>query len=750
MPAPTDVTAADLGFFGRLGSFCARHGASVLITWVALATAFGISAALWGGELVNDFKIPGAGSQKAQDLLAETFPQAAGNSAQLVFAAKTGTLEDPDAQKAVQQALTSASKVEDVIAVGNPYTQQSALLNKAGTVAMVNVQFSVQSFEVSQDQISQLEDGATDAVAGTPVEVNFTGAVITNNVKADDDTSELIGIAVAVIILIVILGSVVSAVIPIVMAMIAVFVGLAFVQLEADLTNLNTITPTLATMLGLGVGIDYSLFILTRFRQALENGFEPTEAAGVAVATAGRAVAFAGVTVIISLASLAVFGLDFITVLGLGAGSAVIVAVIAANTLLPAALGLLGHRANALRMPWGRRPGAPPGDPEKAPLGRWAALIGRWRWVAAGLGLIILIVLALPVAKAQLGAADAGTYPKGETERIAYDQIATAFGPGVNGPLLIAVNQSQDPGLADRIAQAVAKEDGVASVAPPSLNQAGTTAAISVVPTTSPQSTDTSDLVDRLRDDVIPPILGDADAEAYVGGVTAAFDDIAAQVGERLPWFLLCVVGIIFLILMTAFRSLAVGVTSGVAMLLSAMATFGVLIAVFQFGWGLELVGLDKTGPIESYLPPVVFAILFGLSTDYQVFLLSRIREDVVRGEEPRRAIVLGLGQIGTVIVAAALIMTAVFFSFLLNDQRAVKEFGLSLGASILIDAFIIRLTIMPAVAHILGHRMWWLPRWLDRVLPHLDIEPPVTGGKPVPRLPDSGPEGPAGSTGTA
>jgi RND superfamily putative drug exporter len=391
-------------------------------------------------------------------------------------------------------------------------------------------------------------------------------------------------------------------------------------------------------------------------------------------------------------------------------------------------LGLLGHRVNSLPLPHFRERTSYETESGTA----WGRLVTRRAVVFAPLSLIILIVLAIPVLFVDLGASDAGTYPKGQTSRIAYDQIATAFGPGFNGPLLVAVDQSADPSVTDDLAQAIAATDGVAAVQTPLVNDQGTTAALTVIPTTSPQSSDTEDLVKDLRDDVIPGVIGDKDASAYVGGVTAAFGDIASRIADRLGWFLLAVCGIVLLILMTSFRSVPVGVKTALTMLLSAMATFGVVIAVFQFGWGLELIGLDQTGPITSYLPPIVFAILFGLSMDYELFLVSRIREEYARGAGARPAIIRGMGAIGKVVVSAALIMATVFLSFLITDNSLVKEFGLALGVAVLIDAFIVRLTLVPAVMYLMGERMWWMPRWLDRVLPPLNIEPPMREESPA------------------
>ncbi len=718
-PAPVDLGA--LGVLGRWGRFCFRHRWPVVGVWIVVIAVLATSASLFGGSLSNAVEIPGTDSQRGQDLLDETFPQVAGNAATLVFAARTGTLADPASQQAVQAALQGAGEIDGVVSVGNPYQQQGGLINAAQTVAFSNVQFAQQSFDVPQSAIDALESEANAAVAGTPVEVNFTGPVITNNITPDDSLSEIIGLTVALVILLIMLGSAVAAIVPIAMAMVALVAGLSLVYLEADFVNLNTITPTLAIMLGLGVGIDYSLFLITRYRQELAAGREVVDAVAIATATGGRAVIFAGTMVVLSVASLVVFGLSWMTLIGVGAAVTVVTAVIAANSLVPAALSILGHHVNSLPLPHFRQPRE---DDDGGAIGAWGRLVTRRSLIFGPLALVVLLVLALPVFWVQLGASDAGTYPKGQTERTAYDQISTAFGPGFNGPLVVSINQSADPQVTERIASAIQGTDGVATVQAPLVNQQQTTAVLSVIPTSSPQSRDTVDLVDTLRNDVIPGAIGGADASAFVGGTTAAFDDIAARILDRLAWFVLLAGGIVLVILTTAFRSLSVGVKAFATMLLSAMASFGVLIAVFQFGWGLELIGLDQTGPITSYLPPIVFAILFGLSMDYEVFLVSRIREEFVRGASAPDAITQGVARIGKVVVAAALIMTSVFLSFLLSDSSLVKQFGLALGASILIDAFIVRLTLVPAVMHLMGERMWWIPRWLDRILPPLTIEP--------------------------
>ena len=429
----------------------------------------------------------------------------------------------------------------------------------------------------------------------------------------------------------------------------------------------------------------------------------------------------------ISVSALAVIGLDFITKLGLGAAITVVTAVAAATTLLPAILSLLGHRIDRGRLPFTRPPDDSPAALERTFVARWGRFVTRHALACLLSAVTILVILMLPVLGVQLGSSDAGSNPPTSTSRQAYDLLAEGFGAGFNGPLLVTVDHSEAPGTADRVATALRDVPGVASVADPVVNAAGDTAIVTVFPTTSPQSPETQELVRDLRDDVVPGILGDAPAQVFVGGQTAAFDDIAERIGERLPLFLLVVIGITFVLLSMAFRSVVVAIKASITTLMSALASFGILIAVFQWGWLNGLIGLDRTGPIESFLPVIVFAILFGLSMDYEVFLVSRIREEYVHGAGARPAITRGIAAIGRVVVAAALIMSVVFLSFLLGEDRLIKEFGLALGMAILIDAFVVRLVVVPAIMHLMDERMWYIPRWLDRVLPRLTIEPPTT-----------------------
>jgi RND superfamily putative drug exporter len=499
---------------------------------------------------------------------------------------------------------------------------------------------------------------------------------------------------------------------------------MSLLMLGARFTEFNEVTPILAVMIGLGVGIDYSLFIVTRFRQALGEGQTSREAAITATTTAGRAVLFAGLTVAVSISGLAVVGIPFVTNLGVGAAMTVVGAVITAVTLLPALLSLLGHRIDWGRLPTRGRDRSASEGGKPGVFDRWGGFIARHPKTLALAALSAVLVLAIPATDQRLGTADAGTNPQDTTTRKAYDLLAEGFGPGFNGPLLVAVDQADDPHAAEELAAAIAEDPGVATVVPPLVNEAGDTAQIPVILTSSPQSEETAETLDRLRTEVIPDALEGSSAEAYVGGATASYEDIASKIGDRMGWFLLYIVGITFLILAMAFRSVVVAAKAAATTMLSAAAAFGALTAVFEWGWLSSWIGLDVTGPTESFIPMMVLSILFGLSMDYEVFLVSRVREEYVRGGNARAAVRAGVGAIGKVIVAAGIIMGVVFWAFVLSDDRTVKAFGLGLGVAILVDALIVRMVLVPAVMHLLGRHAWYIPRWLDRLLPAITIEP--------------------------
>jgi RND superfamily putative drug exporter len=722
------------GALARLGRSVAWHPWRAIAAWILAAVLIVGASVTVGGRLVDEFSIPDSDAQRALDLLQQRFPARAGDSATLVFAVQDGRLDAGAARQAVARAVSAAARVPHVEGVGKPFAEEGGGLSPDGRIAYADVQFSETAWEVPKQDVERLEAAVRGAVEDSGVQAEFTGQVIAAEETPETGTSELLGLLAAVVILIVVFGSVVAMGLPILLALLSVGLGLAVLLIAARFTSFNTITPTLATMIGLGVGIDYALFIVTRFRQALHDGLAPREAAAEATATAGRAVIFAGLTVAISISALAVIGLDFITKLGFGAAISVVTAVAAAVTLLPAVLSLLGHRIDRGKVPFVRQPDDSYDARQRSLPARWGRFVTRHARVVAVAAVLGLVALSLPaLGWVHLGSSDAGSNPTSTTTRRAYDLLAEGFGPGFNGPLLVSVDQRRAPDAADRLAAALRDEPGIASVDAPILNEAKDTAQVIVYPTTAPDSESTSKLVDRLRDDTVPKALAGTGATAYVGGATATFEDIASRILGRFPLFLLVAVGITFLILSMAFRSITIAVKASITTVLSALAAFGILVAVFQLGWGGGLIGLDSTGPIESFLPVIVFSILFGLSMDYEVFLVSRIREEYVQGDAPRPAIIDGMGAIGRVVMAAAAIMAVVFFSFVLGPERTIKEFGVALGAAIVIDAFLVRLTLVPAVMWLLDRRAWYMPAWLDRILPRLTIEPPVS----EPRLPE-------------
>ncbi len=539
---------------------------------------------------------------------------------------------------------------------------------------------------------------------------------------------ELLGLFAALIVLLVVFRTFTAMAIPILLALTALGTAFLLLFILAGLTDINTITPLLVSMIGLGVGIDYSLFIVTRFRQLLHEGLSPADAAAEAGASAGRAVLFAGLTVAISVTGLAFFGLDFVTKLGIGSALGVLTTVLIANSLLIAVLAKLGHKVDRLKVPFLRPLDDSEAAREKTPIARWGRFVTANAKIVFPAVLVLVLALAATSGLVRLGASDQGTQPKEQTARRAYDLLADGFGPGFNGPIPIVVDVNGDAQAPEKIYDGVKGLEGVASAGEPQFNDEKSVAIVFVTPTSAPQDEKTDQLVDRLRDDVVPVATEGGDAVAYVSGQTAAFKDIGERIMERLPLFLLYIIGVTFIVLAMAFRSIVISLTAAITTILSAFVGFGVLTLVVQEGHLLGLTGLDRTGPIETFVPPIAFAILFGLSMDYMVFLMSRIREEHVHGLATRDAIDHGIAAIGRVIVAAALIMGTVFAAFILTPDRISKEFGLLLAFAILTDALIIRMTLVPAFFTLLGEKTWYMPGWLDRILPDITIESPHEG----------------------
>jgi putative drug exporter of the RND superfamily len=724
------------GALSRWMNAMAAHPWRVIVGWIGIFAALIVLVGVVGGDLRDEFEIPGSETQKATDLIEAEFASEQGGVLNVVFAAPEGQrLDTPERKAAVQEAIARLRsddfkpKGEDagLESVGNPFSENTFSDN--GRIAYAEAQFSETIEDEDRDAVVAVEDAVRETVEPAGVTVEYNGEA--EFPPVEQGTSEVLGLLAAILVLLVVFRTFVATSIPIALALTAVATAFFLLFILAGITDVNTITPILVSMIGLGVGIDYSLFIVTRFRQLLHDGLSPREAAAEAGASAGRAVLFAGLTVAISVSGLAFFGLDFVTKLGVGSALGVLTTVLIANSLLIAVLAKLGHKVDRLKVPFLR----PIDDSEAA---REKTLVARWgRFVTAhprgvfGVTLLVVLALASTSALVRLGAADQGTQPKQQTSRKAYDLLAEGFGPGFNGPIPIVVDVNGNEETPRRIYNSVRSLDGVASASEPQFNDEETVAIVFVTPDSAPQDEATDNLVDRVRGEVVPAATKGSSAVAYVSGQTAAFKDIADRIIERLPLFLLFIVGVTFIVLAMAFRSIVISTTAAVTTILSAFVGFGVLTLVVQEGHLLGLTGLDRTGPIETFVPPIAFAILFGLSMDYMVFLMSRIREEHVNGLTTKPAIEHGIAAIGRVVVAAALIMGTVFAAFILSADRIPKEFGLLLAVAIMTDALIVRMTLVPAFLMMLGEKAWYMPRWLDRLLPNITIEPPQDGEAP-------------------
>jgi RND superfamily putative drug exporter len=727
------------GALARWARARATHPWRVVFTWIGIIVLLVVLVATVGGQLRDKFEIPGSDTQKAVDLIESQFSSEQGAVLNIVFAAPPGQrLDTPQRKAAVEKAIAElrtkpfkpAKDRAGLTSVDDPF--KPATFSKSGRIAYSEAQFDQTIEDKDRPSVVAVEDAVRKAVAPAGVTVEYNGEAEFPPIK--QGTSEALGLLAALIVLLIVFRTFVATLIPILLAITAVATAFLLLFILAGLTDINTITPILVSMIGLGVGIDYSLFIVTRFRQLLHDGLSPRDAAAEAGASAGRAVIFAGLTVAISVTGLAFFGLDFVTKLGIGASLGVLTTVLIANSLLLAVLALLGHKIDRLKVPFLR----PIDDSEEArqqtPIARYGRFVTRNARVVFPVVLLVVLGLAATSSLVRLGAADQGTQPKAQTARRAYDLLAEGFGPGFNGPIPIVVDVNGDGQAPKRVYDRVQGLKDVASVDKPQFNKKKTVAIVFVTPSSAPQDQATDDLVARLRSDVVPAATAGGDAVAYVSGQTAAFKDIADRILQRLPLFLLYIIGVTFIVLAMAFRSIVISLTAAITTILSAFVGFGVLTLVVQEGHLLGLTGLDRTGPIETFVPPIAFAILFGLSMDYMVFLMSRIREEHVHGLATRYAVEQGIAAIGRVIVAAALIMGTVFAAFILSADRIPKEFGLLLAVAILTDALIIRMTLVPALLTLLGERSWYIPGWLDRLLPDITIEPPHEGEEPVPR----------------
>ena len=709
----------------HVGRFAFSRRWLVIFVWIALLGGVALGAQQLSGTTSEAFTIPGTESQQALDLLEERTGTSVDNgTARVVFRADGAIADTPAARHAVESAVTEMSRLPHVTSASNPF--ETGAVSADGSTAIATVTYDVQAAELTQTDQDQLFE-AGDQASSAGLAVDYGGDA--SQEKVGQSPAEAIGIAVAALVLVITFGSLLAAGLPLVTALVGVAIGMMGVAIASGFTDVSSSTGTLATMLGLAVGIDYALFIVSRYRQELAQGHRGAEAAGRAVGTAGSAVLFAGATVVIALAALVVVGIPFLATMGLAAAGTVLVSVLIALTLLPALLSLLGHRVHGRRDDAAATSGRPKGGE------RWGRFVVRRRVplllaTVAGLG-----ILALPATDLQLGMPSDASADPGTTQRAAYDEISAAFGPGSNGPLVVVADLvgAADPANAvAQIQQDLAAVDGVASVTPAQLDQVGDTAVYTVIPTTGPNDEATVDLVHRLRDDASAWNAATG-ASVFVTGATAIAIDVSDQLSDALLPYLLLVVGLALVLLVLVFRSVLVPIKATAGFLLSLFATFGAVVAVFQWGWLSELIGLQTTGPVLSFLPILLVGVLFGLAMDYEVFLVTRMREAFVHGAATDEAVVDGFRHSSRVVVAAAIIMASVFAGFIFSSEAVVKSMGFALAVGVLIDAFLIRMLVGPALMSLMGSRTWALPRWLDRITPSVDVEGESLTRRPAP-----------------
>ncbi|MFF7470713.1 MMPL family transporter [Streptomyces sp. NPDC008092] len=710
-------------FLYKLGRFAFRRRHFVALIWVALLTLAGVGAASAPAAGSTSFSIPGTEAQKAFDLLDQRFPGSSsdGATARVVFKAPAGEKMTDKLNKAtVKKTVKELADGSEVTSVSDPYKQHA--VSKDGTVAYASVRYDVSGTELKDSSRDALETAAHDAQkAGLTVEVG--GDALQSGADAGG-AGEVIGLAIAAVVLVITLGSLVAAGLPLLTAIIGVGIGVSTITALAKALDLGDTTSTLALMIGLAVGIDYALFIVSRYRSELAEGRDREEAVGRAAGTAGSAVVFAGLTVVIALAGLSVVGVPMLTKMGLAAAGTVVVSVLIALTMIPAMLGYAGRKVRAAGEK--RRTHAHATPKEKPGLGaRWASFVVRRPAVVLLLGVVGLGAIALPATQLELGLPDDGSQPTSTTQRRAYDLLSEGFGPGFNGPLMIVVDakDSDTPkAAATRVADDIKGLKDVVTVTPAAFNKAGDTATITVIPDSKPSSVQTEDLVHAIRDQGAD-VKADTGARVLVTGTTAMNIDFSQKLNDALVPYLALVVGLAFLLLIAVFRSILVPLKAALGFLLSVLAALGAVVAVFQWGWLGGLLGVEQTGPIMSMMPIFMVGVVFGLAMDYEVFLVTRMREAYVHGETPGQAVVTGFRHSARVVAAAAIIMISVFSGFITSSESMIKMIGFGLAIAVFFDAFVVRMAIVPAVLALLGKRAWWLPKWLDRALPNVDVE---------------------------
>ena len=756
------------GLLERWARTAVNHRWAVLTVWLVIFAGLGVTAYTSGGTFNDSISIPSSGSENAQNVLDSRFPARSGDTAQLVFEAEgSQDIQSPEIRNQVERTLTSAEALPGVSSIRSPYEPPAGAtapqqggsesgsesgsrggsqgaappglpgdvspdrlpeqISDDGKIAYATVQYDQEAGDISKSAVDDLLELSADANTEN-LRVEVGGPVVSTAETATPGRSEIVGVVAAIIILLAAFGAVAVMGLSIVTGVAGVGAGVLGLLIFASLTDVPTVAPAFALMIGLGVGIDYALFVTARYRENLRQGPSVVEATAGAVDTAGRAVLVAGTTVIIALLGMFAVGVPFVSALGFAAVITVAFTMLVATSLLPSLFGFVGSFIERFRVPTVGGGSGGSGGSGGGSGGGWGRFIQRRPLLVALAAVAALVVMAIPMLDIRLALADDGSKPAKDNSRQAYDLLARGFGPGINGPLVVAIEEGEAGQKIEQdelanLFEEVAGMGGIDSLTPPQLNEEGDAALLVAYPDASPQSAATENTAKRLRNNVIPEALGDSSASASVGGATAANIDLGQRISDRLWIFFVIVIAFSSLLLMMVFRSVVIPLKSALANLLSVGAALGVLTAVFQWGWGMELLGIVKTGPVDAFIPLVLFAVLFGLSTDYEIFLVSRMRESFVRSGDAKKAVVDGLGESSRVVIAAALIMVCVFLAFVASDARTLKEIGLGLGTAVLVDAFVVRLVLVPAVMTMLGRLSWRFPSWLDRAVPNLNVE---------------------------
>ena len=711
----------------KIARWCFKNKYIVIGLWIVALVAISVATKQFGTKYADSFSLPNSGSTKALNLLSKVSTSQSGEVDTVVWRVKSGTVYDKENKAQINSLIHKISKTTQVASVSSPYKAiGSTQISRNGKIAYSQVNWYAQFTKLNKQNVLNVVADVKNA-SNSKVESEIGGQAIEQSQQASTSNSEGIGIVAAAIVLLVAFGSVYAMSVPLITALMALGVGIGSIGLASHFLSISTFSPIIGALIGLGVGIDYALFIITRYRSGLIAGLSPEESAVKAINTAGRAVLFAGSTVCVALLGLLTVGISFLDGVGIAAAIVVAVTVVAAETLMPALLGVYKMRVITKKVRNKIKENGPIKDSEVT--GIWAknsSFVQKHSILVSVIALLIMLTLAIPFLSLRLGSSDAANDAAGTTTRKAYDLLSEGFGPGFNGPLeLVAVVDNQDAKIAfTNLAVKIKQLPGVVQVLEFPINPANNLGIIQVVPSTSPESVQTSDLIKKLNNSIIPQSVQGSNLEVYVGGETAIFNDFASVIGSKLPVFLAVIILLSFLILMVAFRSLLIPLTAAFMNVIAVAAAFGVVVAIFQWGWLSTLLHTGGGGPVESFLPVIMVAILFGLSMDYQVFLVSRMHEEWVHSKDNNKAVRLGQAETGRVITAAATIMICVFMSFIFEGQRVIAEFGIGLSVAVLLDAFVLRNFLVPALMHKFGKANWWIPEWLDKILPHLAVEP--------------------------